>query len=446
MAEIAPLHALRFFVSHGSDVAAFLAPPYDVISEKDRERLESQHEHNVVRLDLPRGDGDEKYVESRRLLERWLEAGVLREDPRPAIYRYEQTFQHPPGGPRYVRKGFVALLRLSPFSDRIVLPHEHTLAGPKVDRHKLMRATNAHFSQVFTLYRDPAAETDAAFAPAEAAAPDIDAVTPDGCRHRLWVVADPAIIARVVEILGPKQLMIADGHHRYETKVALRDELRPAGAPPGTATVDWGTVFFARAEDPGLLVLPTHRLVKNLKPEILASLRERAAPWFDVTEGNESDAAAIEARLLREGEARVTLAFRQPGRAGTTWFGVKKDADLSALGPPELRGLDVTVLHGLLLGPLLGIDRESMAKGVHLAYTHEMVDALDAVTGATPGPGGIQGAFLMNPTKVEQVLAACEAGFVLPQKSTYFQPKLATGLVMARIDAQRSLPANQVSA
>ena len=438
MAEIAPLHALRFDLGRVGNPAAVLAPPYDVISEPERVALERGHDHNIVRLDLPRGEGDEKYAASRALLEGWIKAGVLREDARRSIYRYEQTFADPrvTGGaaPRHVRKGFIALLRLSPFSDRIVLPHEHTLSGPKLDRQKLLRATATQFSQIFMLYRDPAGQTDRAFAASEAAPPDLDTVTPDGCRHRLWVVSDPAIIAEVSVLLANKQVMIADGHHRYETMVQLRDERRPPGAAPGASAWDWGTVFFARAEDPGLLVLPTHRLVKNLPKAALAELRTRAAPWFEINEGPESDVASIEAGLGRRGATRVTLALRQTGRGTTTWFELRPDADLSSLGPAALRGLDVTVLHGLLLGPLLGIDREAMAAGA-LAYTHDTAVALDEIA-----QGRVQGGFFMNPTRVDQVLAACEAGFVLPQKSTYFQPKLATGLVMARLEPDRAPP------
>jgi hypothetical protein len=188
-------------------------------------------------------------------------------------------------------------------------------------------------------------------------------------------------------------------------------------------------MFFARAEDPGLLVLPTHRLVKGLPAGALAALPERARPWFTVTEGSETGAHAIEHRLAQEGAARVTFALRQAGVARTLWLALRPDADLSALGPPALQGLDVTVLHGLLLGPLLGIDAAAMAKQSFLSYTHDMAEALGRIEA-----GEVEGGFLMNATKVEQVLAACEAGFVLPQKSTYFQPKLATGLVMARID------------
>ena len=431
MAQIAPFQGLRFDLTRSPDPAALLAPPYDVISERQREELERRHDRNVVHLDLPRGEGDQRYAHAGDLLEQWIAEGTIRRDERPAIYRYEQRFTHANGtGPRsYVRRGFIALLKLEPFAARVVLPHEHTLSGPKVDRLKLMRATRAHFSQIFALYRDPAGEAEALLSPIEEQAPDLDATTSDGCRHRLWAVTDPATIAGVARVLAPKQVMIADGHHRYETMINLRDELRPAGRPAAQSLADWGTMFFARAEDPGLLVLPTHRLVRGLPAEALAQLRARVQPWFTVADGDETSAHAIEERLAREGAQRVTFALREAGKPGTLWLGLRQEADLSALGPPALQRLDVTVLHGLLLGPLLGIDAAAMAKQSFLSYTHDMEEALGRIEA-----GEVQGGFLMNATKVDQVLDACEAGFVLPQKSTYFQPKLATGLVMARID------------
>jgi uncharacterized protein (DUF1015 family) len=226
--------------------------------------------------------------------------------------------------------------------------------------------------------------------------------------------------------------MIADGHHRYETMLSLRDELRPADCPPGDSGADWGPVFFARAEDPGLLVLPTHRLVKGLPPELLSQLRARADRSFVISEGNEDSAAAIEKRLLADGATRVTFAVREVGKKGTLWLGLRADADLAPLGPSALRGLDVTVLHGLLLGPVLGIDAAAMAKQSFLGYTHDSDVALAKVSS-----GEFQAGFFMNATKVHQVLEACEAGFVLPQKSTYFEPKLATGIVMATIEPRK---------
>jgi uncharacterized protein (DUF1015 family) len=436
MPRIAPFRALRFDPSHLPDAAKVIAPPYDVISESQRAVLEAQHPRNIVHLDLPRGEGDAKYQHARELLDAWIAEGSLREDGEPAIYRYEQTFSFDVGnGPRtYVRKGFYALVELSPFSERVVLPHEHTLSGPKVDRFNLIKTTEAHFSAIFALYRDPRGEAEAALERATSGAADVDATTPDGCRHRLWAVTEPAAIAAVVQAMAPKQVMIADGHHRYETMVALRDALRPKGAAPGSVQVDFGPMFFARAEDPGLLVLPTHRMVHGIAQERLDRLADACQPWFHVEMGRENDAASIGERLRREGEVAVSFAARWPKCDQTLWLRLRKDADLSRLGPPTLGCLDVSVLHGLILGPVLGIGAEAMAKQQNLAYSHDLGETLARVSN-----GDVQAAFLMNATKVNQVLDACEAGFVLPQKSTYFQPKLATGLVMQKLRAGEPL-------
>jgi len=435
MPRIAPFRALRFDPTSLPETAKVIAPPYDVISAEQRVELEAQHGHNIVHLDLPRGEGDAKYEHARDLLQEWMADGSMREDPTPALYRYEQTFSFDTGsGPRtYTRKGFIALIELSPFSARIVLPHEHTLSGPKVDRFKLIKTTEAHFSQIFALYRDPQGVAEAALERATTGAPDVDATTPDGCRHRLWVVTDTATLAAVVHALAPKQVMIADGHHRYETMVAIRDALRPAGAAPGTSQADFGPMFFARAEDPGLLVLPTHRMVHGLSETSLAALAERCKPWFVVEDGDECDAASIGKRLRREGEVAVTFAVRRPKLERTTWLRLREDADLSRLGPKTLGCLDVSVLHGLILDPILGIGAEAMAKQQNLTYSHDLRETLGRVSS-----GAVQAAFIMNATKTHQVLDACEAGFVLPQKSTYFQPKLATGLVMQKIRADQA--------
>jgi uncharacterized protein (DUF1015 family) len=436
MPRIAPFRALRFDSSRLPDTARVLAPPYDVISPEQRAVLEAQHERNIVHLDLPRGEGDAKYDNARALLDAWMAEGTLREDSQPAIYRYEQSFTFDAGtGPRsYTRKGFFALILLSPFADRVVLPHEHTLSGPKVDRFKLIKTTEANFSEIFVLYRDPQGEAEAVLERAASRAPDVEATTPDGCQHRLWVVTDGEAIAQVVAAMAPKQVMIADGHHRYETMVAIRDALRPAGAAPGTSQADFGPMFFARAEDPGLLVLPTHRMVHGLAESALDALAERCQPWFEVTTGGESDPAVIGERLRREGETAVSFAVRRPKQDKTLWLRLRKDADLSRLGPPTLGCLDVSVLHGLILDPLLGIDAEAMAKQQNLTYSHDLRETLARVAS-----GKVQAAFIMNATKAHQVLDACEAGFVLPQKSTYFQPKLASGLVMQKIRPEQKI-------
>ncbi len=431
MASIAPFQGLRYNLAKLKDASSLIAPPYDVISPDERTRLEKSNERNIVRLDLPRGEGDGKYDRARKELDEWISEGTLTQDTVPAIYRYVQDFEYPAGGggKAYTRKGFIALLRLEPFAARVVLPHEHTLSGPKEDRRKLMNATRAHFSQVFGLYRDPQAEAEAALTPFESRVPALDATTPQG-RHRLWLITDGRTIGKVAKIMSPKQVLIADGHHRYETMLGLAAEIRPAGRPPGASLADWGPVFFARAEDPGLVVLPTHRLIKGLPLAAWATLAAKAPLYFNVSEGTEATAEAIEARLLREGGRHVTLALRQHQRPQTVWLTLRPDADLSSLGPEALRKLDVSVLHGLLLGPLLGIDAAAMAKQSYLTYTHELPTALAQIESGT-----VQAGFLMNATKVHEVLSACEAGFVLPQKSTYFEPKLGSGIVVTRIDS-----------
>jgi uncharacterized protein (DUF1015 family) len=432
MAEIVPFAGLRYDLERVGDAARVLAPPYDVIGEPERAELEARDPHNVVRVELPRGEADARYGAAANLLRAWLAEGVLRRDPTPSMYVYEQQFSW--AGKTYTRQGLIAALKLEPFERRVVLPHEHTLTGPKEDRRKLLVATRTQISQVFGLYRDADGIAQAELAAITAAAPAMDATTPDGTRHRLWVVAEAARLNRLAGILRDKQILIADGHHRYETMVSLRGELRGQGGAGAREPADYGAMYLARAEDPGLLVLPTHRLVRDLPDFSQSAFLSGAAAAFDVIPGDETTAQAVEARLAQlsvgdDGQPRVVFGLRAAGKRGPTWLVLKPIVDLSALGPPSLRSLDVTVLHGVLLGPLLGIDASAMAKQSNLLYTHDTSEALARVDA-----GEVQAAFLMNATSVSQVLDACEQGHVLPQKSTYFQPKLATGLVMYQVE------------
>ncbi len=427
MADIVPFAGLRYDPERVGDLSRVLAPPYDVIGEAERAALEARHPQNVVRIELPRGEDDARYAEAARLLAAWTADGVLRVDAAPAFYVYDQEFDW--GGRRHTRRGFFAAVRLEPFERRVVLPHEKTLSGPKEDRLRLMRATHTQISPIFGLFRDADGAAREVIDAATAVGPTVDTATPDGIRHRLWHLGAAPPIARLTQILADKQILIADGHHRYETMLGLGPELRALDFAAGAAAADFAMMFLARAEDPGLLVLATHRLLRDLPDFDFAALCASAAPAFDIVEGDESTPEAIEERLGRAGTGGVVFAVRVPGRAPTTWFTLKSFVDLSALGPPALRKLDVTVLHGVILGSLLGIDAAALASQSFLAYTHVTAEALARV-----GTGEVQAAFLMNPTKVEEVLAACEAGFVLPQKSTYFQPKLATGLLMYGLD------------
>lgn len=427
MAEIAPFSGLRYAPDRAPEPSAVLAPPYDVIGDAERRALEARSPHNVVRLELPRGDDDGRYPAAARLLRSWVAEGILRDDAGEGYYLYEQQFTW--AGKSHTRRGFFAALKLEPFERRVVMPHEHTLSGPKEDRRKLLRATRTQISPIFGLYRDAEGSAGAVVDAGMAGTPAVDATTPDGVRHRLWTLTDPGAITKLCALLADKQILIADGHHRYETMLGLRAELRSVDAVGG-APSDYTMAYLARAEDPGLRVLPTHRLVKGLVGFDFAGLCAAAKAAFDITGGDERTADAIEARLTREGASgRVVFAVRVPGESATTWFGLKSIVDLSALGPPSLRKLDVTVLHGVILSSLLGIDAAALASQTNLTYTHDTRDAIERIAA-----GEAQVGFLMNATKVDEVLAACEAGFVLPQKSTYFLPKLATGLVMYRLD------------
>jgi uncharacterized protein (DUF1015 family) len=453
MADILPFAGLRYATDRVVDLAAVLCPPYDVINEDERRDLEARHPDNVVRLELPRGTDEARYTTASRLLMSWITEGILKAEARDAFYLYEQQFFYPGtlggspsppatdsagqspaastryGGQRHTRRGFFAAVRLEPFERRVVLPHEKTLSAPKEDRTRLLRATHTQISPVFGLYRDAGGSARAILDDAAAGEPAVDATTVDGVRHRLWVITAASAVDGLRTLLADKQILIADGHHRYETMLGLAPEMRPLDVAAGAAASDYAMMFLARAEDPGLLVLATHRMVKDLADFSFDGLIAGAGAAFEIAEGDETTAAAIEARLAREGGKRVVFAVRAPGRPATIWMTLKPILDLSALGPPTLRNLDVTVLHGVILGPLLAIDADALANQSFLTYTHDTAEALGCVE-----RGEVQAAFFMNATKVEQVLAACEAGAVLPQKSTYFLPKLATGLVMYSLE------------
>jgi uncharacterized protein (DUF1015 family) len=435
MAEIAPFRGIRYDTDR-VDAARVLAPPYDVIDDAGRAELAARDPHNCVRLILPEGEGDDRYQTAARTLEAWLGEEVLRRDERPALYRYHQVFESAElGGRRVTRKGFVAAVRLHAYDERVILPHERTLRGPKLDRLKLMRATRAHFSQIFTMYSDPSGETDRAFADAERRDPILDAATSDGTRHRCWRVDDPEVIGRVTRLMAPLKLYIADGHHRYETMLALRDELRAEAGDRADpqAPHEFGTLFVTNMDDEGLVVLPTHRLVHGVADFDPDRLLARVRDHFEVqtVTGGALDPEAIRTALTRAGARRPSLAAVFPGRADAALLSLRSDLEPGAAGlsgPPALVRLDVTLLHELILEGILGIDRAALEAQRNLVYVKETARALER-TAAGEG----QVCFLMNPTPVDQVRAVADAGEVMPQKSTFFFPKIASGVVFRSV-------------
>lgn len=435
MAEIAPLTPLRYDLTRlaPSGLASVVAPPYDVIDTAQRAELASRHPHNVVRLILPEGEGDAKYARARDLLEAWRAEGVLVRDDQPAFYRYDQTFTPPGGGAPRTRRGFLGLVKLVPLDARIVLPHERTLSGPKEDRLKLFRTAKANLSPGFMLYRDPARALDA---PLATAAPLAALTTPDGVEHALAKVTDQEAIRAIVEGVARSSLLIADGHHRYETALRYAEE---ASSGP-RAEASFFMVFFANGDDPELVVFPTHRHVHSLPRFDFVEAQEGAGALFDVTPLPPGASAQVYVEALASsGRERPSLVLAA-GDGRASLLALKDGADLAAhplLGErvPALRKTDIALLHMGILEPVLGITPAAQAAKANLWYPQ---DAAAALAELRSGKG--QALFLMNGTPVAQVREVAEAGEVMPQKSTFFYPKVLTGLAIHTLEPDRTAP------
>ncbi len=440
MAEIAPLTPLRYDLGR-APLASVISPPYDVISEAEKKELLARHANNVVRLILPDGDGDTKYGNAAALLDEWLKAGVLVRDNEPAFYRYDQSFL-PPGqktGKSITRRGFLAAVRLHPFSDRVVLPHERTLSGPKEDRLKLFRATRTQLSPGFMLYSDPRAELDA---PLETGSVVTEFATPDGVHHVLAkVTARDAVIA-IVDGLRKSTLLIADGHHRYETAIHYRDEVSAQHpSTPELAEHKHFMTFLVNGDDPNLVVFPTHRLVHSLGRFDYEELLSKADPLFTVSRRTDTPSSDALLDWLKTAKARPAFVVAAGNNAAL--LSLKPDADLGAhptLGPliPALRRTDVAVLHSGVLEHILGVSKEAQEKKTNIRYPQDARAAL-----AELRSGAAQVLFLMSATPVAQVRDVAEAGEVMPQKSTFFYPKVPTGLALNTLDPERTVPIAQ---
>lgn len=444
MAEIAPFRGILFDPARApaSDV---LAPPYDVIDDAGRAELTAKHDKNCVRLILPEADpevGGDKYQNAAHLLGQWIEDGSLRRDERPAIYRYHQVFTSAElGGQTVTRRGLIAAVRLHQFDEGVILPHERTLKGPKIDRLALMGATRAHFSQIFTMYSDPSGETDRLFSQIEHTAPYIEGTTDDGTTHRLWRVDSREIIGKLVRLIAPLKLYIADGHHRYETMLALREQLRQGagGELSHHSAGQFGTMFLANMDDPGLVVLPTHRLIHSVDGFSPEELIEAARDFFDIStvEKGALEAPRLRAAITEASTRSPSFAAIWPFNDDAALFTLKAAVDLEAAGltgHPARTHLDVSLLHGLVLENIMGIDRAAQEAQTNIKYIKDTQKALDLVTDCKG-----QICFVMNATRVDQVKAVADAHEVMPQKSTFFYPKIASGIVFNPIDVDEEI-------
>ncbi len=422
MAEIRPFRALRFNTEKAGEIGQLVCPPYDIISDEQRKGYLAKNPCNIIRLELPKGE--EPYRTAGETLKQWMEQGILRQDEQESIYIYEEEFTV--NGLHTKFKGCIVRVRLEEFSKGIVLPHEETLSKAKEDRFNLMKATNCNFSQIYSLYMDPEHEITNRLDALSDAAPENELTDSDGVTHRLWIVSDQSEIAAICKAFADKKLYIADGHHRYETALNYRNYCRENKI--GSGEEDYVMMMLVDMEHPGLVVLPTHRLVRDLpqfdKENLLTACRE----YFDVTEEEDINSAEAKLKTLYD-DGKKAFAF-YCGGSGYTLLVLRDTDALARLLPDKSaasQGLDVTVLHTLVLEKILGIDADNMAKQINLTYVKQFEDAVAAVE-----KGDAQCAFILNPTKVTEIRDVAAAGEKMPQKSTYFYPKLITGLVMNR--------------
>ena len=433
MAHIEPFRALRYDPSRVS-IPQVVTQPYDKITPEMQEGYYAVSPYNLVRVILGKqhaGDhaGENRYSRASNFFQSWRNDGIFLRDAEPSLYLYVQRFKVPGGKSELERRGVIALGRIEDYSAGVVFRHEQTLAKPKADRLDLLRATRAHFGQLFMLYSDPAGEIDAALQPGRA--PDLDTQDEYGVSHQVWKIADPGLVSMVREKMRDKKLVIADGHHRYETALNYRNEQRAAKAAAGSvAPHELVMMTLVNMDSPGLVILPTHRVVHGLESFSAAAFREKASAYFSVEEVD----ASVDA-------ARATVILREAGRIGTAMLAVAADRVFLLDRPrpvsPDFydglslrqQSLDVVQLHRCLLEGVLGISEEAIREQKNVRYIRDIGESMAQVRNGTANV-----AFLMNPVRMAQVRDIAFAGEVLPQKSTDFYPKLLTGLTIYSLE------------
>src|SRR5579859_3892107 len=411
MADIFPFKPYRYTDAAGR-LADLVTQPYDKISPEMRARYLSLNPYNLVRIILGERQPTDTaqanvYTRAAGYLNDWIAQGVLARDPEPSLFAYFQDFSVPDTGERLSRKGFIGLGAVEDYSGGVVHRHEQTLSGPKQDRLELLRHTHAHFGQIFMLYPDPEREIDRRLDACAQGTPLAAVVDEYGAEHRLWQIADPSQIAAIRGLMATKKLLIADGHHRYETALAFRNE------NPGLAGASRVMMTFVNMHAPGLKILATHRLVSGLTSFEAGEFLQRASAEFQVDE-------------VSSAEQLQSLWNAAP--RGTIGVASGKKLYLLGLRAPSKK-LDVPILHEALLGGVLGITDEAVRAEKNLRYVRGLDKAVEAAR-----RGEAQLAFLLRPTAIEDVARISFSGGVMPQKSTDFYPKLLSGLTIYKVD------------
>ncbi|MDQ3586856.1 MAG: DUF1015 domain-containing protein [Actinomycetota bacterium] len=413
MARVEPLHTVRYEPAAVGSLEAVLSPPYDVIDPPLRAELAARSPFNVVEIDLPQADGRDPYQHAEETFEHWRQQGILIREREPAVWALEQSFTTPDGEQR-TRRGIFARVRVEDYGPGRIRPHERTHPGPKEDRLRLTRATRANLSPVFSLFSDPDGATQAIVEGLASGEPWARAKDDEGTENTLWRIADPSAIGALTDAMGTAELLIADGHHRYETARVYAEEVG------GEGPHRYGLMLLCSLADPGLAILPTHRLLTGLKDHTVKqqAIREVLTDHFEVEQADDPTPPP---------SGPVSFGYmdsfhRQPYRV------TLKDPAAVARALPDkpeaYRGLDTVVLEALVLQGALGMSEDDIAHLRGLGYSKSLQEAREQVES-----GAVDAAFFLRATPVEQVQAVAAEGESMPPKSTFFFPKVPTGLV-----------------
>ncbi len=432
MANVKPFCGLRYNTKKISSLEEVTTPPYDIISPEEQEMYLNKHKNSIINLELGKtfdtdNDENNRYTRANEYLQNWMNEGVLEFEDSPAYYLYEEIFSLPNGDVKSL-KGLVSAVELVPFSEKIVLPHEETLSKAKADRFSLMDATHANFSPIYFLYMDEKKVINKIIDEVSKGTPTETFKTADGIIHNMWVIKDESLCKEIEKGFSDKQLFIADGHHRYETALNFKNKLKEE--VPGFNEKHGGNyimAFSVEMDDPGLVVLPTHRILQNLDAFDEEKVVELLKDNFSVEKVDSCDISKDAEKLLSENKDVTSFTLY----TGKDYFYLLKLINENAMKEklPErsdaYRGLDVSVLHTLILDGIFGIDTENMANQKNLVYTKYADESVDVVKS-----GKANCSFMLNGTKIRQIKDVSLLNEKMPQKSTYFYPKLITGLVI----------------
>jgi uncharacterized protein (DUF1015 family) len=453
MAQVYPFRAFRYNPSR-APFDRVLTQPYDKISPAMQEKYYAADPNNLIVVEKGRAYPSDTpqnsvYTRAAAAIEDWIRTQVVVPDPAPSFYAYTQEYTVPGTEERQTRRGFIGAGKLEEYSSGVVFRHEHTLSGPKADRLELLRHTRMHTGQLFMLYSDAEKRIDAILREAESAAPATEMRDEFGVMHRLWVIAEPQRVTAIAKVMEDQKLVIADGHHRYETALTYRNARRAAssGSTANAGKIDLEAPYervmmtFINTHSEGLMILPGHRVAAHVHDFSWSGVRRHLEPWFAAEEfpfsgsGERSEAKKKFLAILTKGRAKRAIGvYPAPDGHKRAFYVLKlrEGVNLAQLLPnvsPLQRELDVVLLHEGILEPALGITPQAVTAEANLTYEREASAALDAVDS-----GRAQISFLLNPCDVEQVMKIATGGEVMPQKSTDFYPKLMSGIAMYRVE------------